>query len=167
MTHAHLSSEALFDNGQWVSYPGRGVGIIKATETLEYNGIAEAFYKVEFQDPFLVLRVPTEKAFKNGMRAMGSKKDMQKALKIISENPNTLKGLWIHRAALHEKKIGSGHLLEVAEVIRDLKPLYKTEILSFSDRGLFTKGIARLVGEMTIVEKMEAASAEKKVLSLL
>jgi len=156
-----------FSTGEWVTYPAHGVGRVKAIETMEHQGTSLRFFKIEFHDPFLIVRVPLEKAHKNGLRKIGKAKDIEKALKTLKEVPSAQKGLWIHRFALYEKKIASGALMDLAEILRDLKHLKEGETLSYSERKLWENAFGRMVQEASLALNISLEKAQEKVQKLL
>lgn len=163
MQVAHDYNELSFSVGEWVNYPAHGIGCLKGIESLEYEGKKLSFLRIEFQNPFLLLRVPVEKACKNGLRKLSSASDVRKALKTLQSHPKAMKGLWIHRAQVYEKKVSSGSLMEICEVIRDLKEGYTSRNLSYSEMQLIESAIQRIAREVSVAEKIDIKIAEKKV----
>lgn len=156
-----------FSVNEWVNYPPYGVGLIKERTSISVKNAHYEVLCIEFQDPYLVLKVPVEKEEKNGLRKICSQDYMKKALQILKEKGKYLRTLWSQRAAIYEKKIQSGNVCSIAEVIRDLKDKSYEEEQSYSERSLFKEATQRLCRELSIISKTDITTAHKKIKKLI
>jgi CarD family transcriptional regulator len=75
--------------------------------------------------------------------------------------------MWSRRAQEYEAKINSGDPASIAEVVRDLYRNAGQADQSYSERQIFQAAMDRLVREFAAVEKIDEATATKKLEELL
>ena len=73
----------------------------------------------------------------------------------IKGKPQVSKGMWARRAVAYQEKINSGDLVQIAEVLRDLRRNVDSLDGSFSERKLFEAAQERFVAEVAVLEKKE------------
>ena len=100
----------------------------------------------------MTLRIPLDKAKKAGLRKIASREIVGKAMSIIKSKPQTSKGMWARRALVYQEKINSGDLMQIAEVLRDLRRNADSLDGSFSERKLFEAAQDRFVTEVAVLE---------------
>mgnify|MGYP002629140711 FL=1 len=153
--------------GDYVVYPAHGVGQIKAIQTQEIAGEALEFLVVEFDKEKMTLRIPTTKVDSAGLRSLSTKKDMAAAMKTLNGKVRVRRAMWSRRAQEYEAKINSGNPVSIAEVVRDLHRNADQPDQSYSERQIYQSALERLSRELAVVEKIDEAAAEEKVVSQL
>ena len=66
--------------------------------------------------------------------------------------------MWARRAVVYQEKINSGDLLQIAEVLRDLRRNVDSLDGSFSERKLFEAAQERFVAEVAVLESKDPAT---------
>jgi CarD family transcriptional regulator len=75
--------------------------------------------------------------------------------------------MWSRRAQEYEAKINSGDPGSIAEVVRDLHRNSGQPEQSYSERQIYQAALDRLVREFAAVEKIDEATATKRIEQVL
>ncbi len=138
-----------------VVYPSHGVGKIINIYTEKLGTMSLELYKIFFEKEAMTLSVPVARAEKIGLRRLCSVELIDEAVAIISEVAQTTRGvMWSRRAQEYERKINSGDVLAIAEVIRDLHRNIKNPDRSYSERLIYESAYNRFVLEASYVKKI-------------
>ena len=151
-----MSSSRTFIAGNYVVYPSHGVGKITSITTKNVANLQLEFYDIFFEKEKMALSVPVNHAEKIGLRKLCSLKQTDEALNIIREKAQTSRGImWSRRAQEYERKINSGNILSIAEVIRDLQRNVGNPDRSFSERVIYESAYNRFAKEVALVKKID------------
>ena len=151
-----------------VVYPSHGVGQITEINTQTIAGQNIEFFIIYFDKEKMQLSVPVARAEKIGLRKLCSENDVEKAFDIISEKAQTSRGImWSRRAQEYERKINSGDIFSVAEVIRDLHRNVKNPDRSYSERMIYEAAFNRFVSEASLIKKQEISVFEEEFYKML
>ena len=156
-----------FDTGDFVVYPTHGVGKILGIEDQEIAGYQLNVFVVHFDKDRMTLRVPVGKAKNSGLRRLSTRKEMDVALAKLKGRSRAKRTMWSRRAQEYEAKINSGDPGSIAEVVRDLYRNVGQPEQSYSERQIYQAALDRLVREFAAVEKIDEASAVKRVEGML
>src|SRR5882757_68005 len=162
-----MSDKSIFGAGDFVVYPTHGVGKILGIETQEIAGHTLSVFVVHYDKDRMTLRVPLGKAKVSGLRRLSSRKEMPLALTKRKGRSKAKRTMWSRRAQEYEAKINSGDPASIAEVVRDLYRNAGQADQSYSERQIFQAAMDRLVREFAAVEKIDEATATKKLEELL
>jgi CarD family transcriptional regulator len=161
-------SKKTFKKGDFVVYPSHGVGKIASISSQEIGGFSLELYNISFEKEKMTLSVPVSKAEKIGLRPLCSSDAIDEALDIINEAAQTSKGImWSRRAQEYERKINSGDILSVAEVIRDLHRNVNNPDRSYSERLIYESAYNRFIHEVCCVKKISLEDFEEEFKSML
>lgn len=161
-------SQKTFKKGEFVVYPSHGVGKITGVLAQEVGTISLEFYQIHFEKEKMTLSVPVSRAQKIGLRPLCTVELIDQALDIIGENAQTSRGImWSRRAQEYEKKINSGDVLAIAEVIRDLHKNVKNPDRSYSERLIYESAYNRFVVEVCHVKNLDFETFEAEFNSIL
>jgi CarD family transcriptional regulator len=149
-----------FKKGMKVVYPSHGVGDIKGIETQTVVGTEISTYVVEFEREKMTLRIPVHRAENNGLRHLGTEKEIESVRKTLASRPKTSRGMWSRRAKEYEAKINSGNIVFVAEVLRDLHKNVDDPDRSYSERIIYESALDRIAGEISAIRKIEIKEAQ-------
>ncbi len=152
-----------FRPNDFVVYPAHGVGRIMAVEEQEIAGFKLELFVITFEKDKMTLRVPTHKATEIGMRQLSSPDLVTKALETLKGRARIKRTMWSRRAQEYEAKINSGDLISIAEVVRDLHRASGQPEQSYSERQLYEQALDRMAREVAAVERIDEASAIKRV----
>lgn len=162
-----MPEKSSFKIGTNVVYPSHGVGKVVKVEDQDIGGSKIKFLVIHFEKDKLDLRVPLAKAQKVGVRAIASKKEMDKVLTILSEKPKINRGIWSKRALEYEAKINSGSLTSIAEVVRDLFKDPSITDRSYSEKVIYDLALSRLSGEYALLYNLDSKTALNKILEII
>ena len=156
-----------FRPNEFVVYPAHGVGQIVNVEEQEVAGFTLELFVISFEKDKMTLRVPTHKATEIGMRALSSPDVIAHAMKTLKGKAKVKRAMWSRRAQEYEQKINSGHLIAIAEVVRDLHRTDDQREQSYSERQLYEAALERLTREVAAVENGDEAAAGKQITDVL
>jgi CarD family transcriptional regulator len=157
-----------FKKGEFVVYPSHGVGKITDVTTHSIAGLDLELYQINFEKDKLNLSVPVTRAVKVGLRHLCSSELIDQSLDIVSEAAQASRGImWSRRAQEYEKKINSGDILAIAEVIRDLHRNVKNPDRSYSERLIYESAYNRFVTEVCHVRKITLEKFEAEFANIL
>jgi CarD family transcriptional regulator len=163
-----MGKNLAFAEGDYVVYPSHGVGRITMIESQEIAGDLLEMYVVSFEQDRLILRVPTAKAPKSGMRKLSSRDKIQNAMNALKARPRPRRAvMWSRRAQEYEAKINSGDPISIAEVVRDLHRDTDQPDRSYSERQLYEAALERLAREFAAVEQIEPDTAAERLETML
>ena len=156
------SDERPFEPGEAVVYAAHGVGRIEKIGTEEIAGYAVEVILVSFPANRMTLRIPKARAREAGLRRVATRERVDEAMAVIAGRPRAGKGLWARRSTEIQTRIATGELLQIAEVVRDLRRFAISDKGSFSERQLFVSAFERLTAEVAILlDTDEPAAAER------
>jgi len=156
-----------FLTGDFVVYPSHGVGKITSLETQQIAGYDLKVFVISFEKDRMTLRLPIGKARSAGLRRLSTPTEMKAALAKLRGRTRAKRTMWSRRAQEYEAKINSGDPASIAEVVRDLYRNAGQADQSYSERQIFQAAMDRLVREFAAVEKIDEATATKKLEELL
>ena len=136
--------------GESVVYPGRGVGQVTATENQEVAGFKLEVFVITFSKDNMIIKIPTSRDFKQGLRKVSDGKAINEALSVLAGRARKSKLMWSRRAVELEGKVNSNDLAQLAEVIRDLHRGEGQPEASYSERGIYDNAIALLTQEVSV-----------------
>jgi CarD family transcriptional regulator len=160
---ANSNKKLEFKANDHVVYPTHGVGKIMRVEEQEVAGTKLELFVITFEKDKMTLRVPTLKAKSVGMRKLSSPDIVATALNTLKGRARIKRTMWSRRAQEYEAKINSGDLVSIAEVVRDLHRASGQPEQSYSERQLYEAALARMAREVAAVERIDEASAVKRV----
>jgi CarD family transcriptional regulator len=160
---ANSNRKLEFKTNDHVVYPTHGVGRIMRIEEQEVAGTKLELFVITFDKDKMTLRVPTMKAKAVGMRKLSSPDTVATALNTLKGRARIKRTMWSRRAQEYEAKINSGDLVSIAEVVRDLHRASGQPEQSYSERQLYEAALARMAREVAAVERIDEASAVKRV----
>ncbi|MBV8166299.1 MAG: CarD family transcriptional regulator [Alphaproteobacteria bacterium] len=156
-----------FLTGDFVVYPSHGVGKITSLENQQIAGYDLKVFVISFEKDRMTLRLPIGKARSAGLRRLSTPAEMKAALAKLRGKTRAKRTMWSRRAQEYEAKINSGDPASIAEVVRDLYRNAGQADQSYSERQIFQAAMDRLVREFAAVEKIDEATATKKLEELL
>jgi CarD family transcriptional regulator len=160
---ANTNKKLDFKANDHVVYPTHGVGKITRIEEQEVAGHKLELFVITFDKDKMTLRVPIMKAKSVGMRKLSSPDIVATALNTLKGRARIKRTMWSRRAQEYEAKINSGDLVSIAEVVRDLHRATGQPEQSYSERQLYEAALARMAREVAAVERIDEASAVKRV----
>lgn len=153
-----------FKVGDKAVYPGHGVGLIKAVETVDFDGIRHTMYVLMILDNGVTIRVPVQNASALGMRNVISTEQVDKVYEVLKDRDvPTDNQTWNRRYREYLNKIQTGDTIEVAKVLRDLALLRHDKNLSFGERKMFDQARSLLVQELSVAKDTDEQTIEAEI----
>ncbi|GEM17638.1 MULTISPECIES: CarD family transcriptional regulator [Gluconobacter] len=146
-----------FREGDSIVYAAHGVGRVDKIGMVEVADTVIEMIQISFPGNQMTLRIPLAKARKAGLRKIVTRDIVDKAMTVIKGKPHVSKGMWARRAVAYQEKINSGDLIQIAEVLRDLRRNVDSLDGSFSERKLFEAAQERFVAEVAVLENVDPA----------
>ncbi len=134
---------------QEVVYPLQGVGKITSIEEKDFKGKKLLYYIVYLEVSDMTVMIPVDKADELGIRAIVSKDESKKALKLISEEHEPITADWKMRYQMNLDLLKSGSVMDIATVVRTLYHRSKIKELPILERKLFDSALKLLVDEIS------------------
>ena len=158
-----MTNPANFTCGDFVIYPGHGLGKITGIETRSLGDQELRLFVISFDRDRMVLRVPVNKTKTSGLRSLSSRNVMAQALKTLEGRASNKRSLWSRRALEYATKIKSGDPVLIAEVVRDLHRMPGQPERSYSERQIYDQARDRLTNEVAAVEGLQVEAATIKL----
>ena len=153
-----------FKVGDKAVYPAHGVGVIRAVETKELEGIKSTFYVLKILDNGMTIMVPVQNAGAIGMRQVISTGHVEKVYDVLKDRDvPTDNQTWNRRYREYMNKIQTGDPIEVAKVLRDLALLKADKNLSFGEKKMFDQARSLLVQEIAVAKDSDEATVESEI----
>ncbi len=161
----HYERTMKFKLLSWVHDPLNGTGQVKSFEEMSISGQTHRFMVVSFENPNFLARIPIENLESRGVRSLCTKAKIKEALAILNKPGKKYKMIWSQKTAIYDKKLLSGDICEIAEVVRDLQfSANNIEIdQSYTEYTLYQKAYARLTKEMSLVMHQSIDTCEKRL----
>ena len=148
-----------FEVDEYIVYPTHGVGRIVGIEEQEVAGNKIEIFVINFEEDKMTLRVPTTRCESVGMRKLSNHSIVGKALDTLSSRARVKRAVWSRRVQEYERKINSGNLISIAEVVRDLYFSNSQPDYSHSEWQLYEAALDRMAREIAIVREIDEVMA--------
>ena len=156
-----------FEAGDAVVYAAHGVGSIDRVGVQEVGGYSLQVIQVSFPADRMTLLIPTAKAAEAGLRKIGGADVAARAFSIMAAAPQVGSGPWRHRVAGIQTKLATGGLLELAEVIRDLRGKISAGSGNSSERAFFDTALERITDELALIAGEKKDETSKRLALLI
>lgn len=154
----------MFSAGDMAVYPAHGVGRIKAIETQNIGGVDQAFYVMKILDNDMTIMIPTINSDNVGLRAIISRKEVDKVIEILKERDIKISSqTWNRRYRDYMEKIKTGSVFEVAVVLRDLFILRVDKELSYGERKMMETAKSLLIKELSLAQDLAEEKIEQQI----
>lgn len=138
-----------YKSGQEIVYPLQGVGHIQNIEERPFRDGKLLYYIVYIEVSDMTIMVPVNRADELGIRAIVSKKESQKALKLIAEDYEPIPTDWKMRYQLNLDLLKKGSILDIATVVRALYHRSRIKELPILERKLYDSALNLMVSEIS------------------
>jgi len=149
--------------GQKVVYPNHGVGLVEKIEDGEIAGVEHTYYHLRLLANDSKVMVPKENLDLVGLRPLCQKSEIKELFKVLADGDIDTYKDWKGRYKQNLDKMKTGMLIDVAEVLKNLRLVSQKKSLSFREKKMYERAKNFIVIEVTHVQKMEQAGAEKRV----
>lgn len=144
----------MFKMGQLAVYPAHGVGVIESVEERQIGEQLHKFYIMRILENEMIIMIPVANAETVGLRPVINARNVRDVYAILQDREVVIENqTWNRRYRDYMKKIKTGSVFEVAEVLRDLFLLRLDKDLSFGERKMLDTARNLLVKEISIAKK--------------
>jgi len=152
-----------FKIGQKVVYPNHGVGIVDKIEDGVIDGVEHTYYHLNLLTNESKVMVPKDNLDLVGIRPLCQKNEIKELFKILENGDIDTYKDWKGRYKQNLDKMKTGQLTDVAEVLKNLRLVGQKKSLSFREKKMYERAKHFIVIEVTHVQNVDEADAEKKV----
>jgi CarD family transcriptional regulator len=154
----------MFKVGQLAVYPAHGVGVIESVEEREISGAPHRFYIMRILENEMIIMIPTANAEAVGLRPVISPRKVSEVYAILKDRDVVIENqTWNRRYRDYMKKIKTGSVYEVAQVMRDLFLLKLDKDLSFGERKMLDTARNLLIKELSIARRTSEEAIAREV----
>lgn len=160
-------AEISFKEADKVVYPAHGVGVIDSIQKRKVGGTEQSFYMISILESGMKIMVPLSQVKTVGLRKVVDKKTITKVYEILKDRKVTIDTqTWNRRYREYKQKIGTGSILEIAKVIRDLAVLSSDKELSFGEKSMLEMAEGLLIKELSIAKSKEEDDVREELRGL-
>ncbi len=161
--------EYLFNPGDFVVYPARGVGQVTGIQSEDVCGQKLDFISVSFNKDKATVKIPLSKIKKeaSSLRRISSGDMMDSAVRVLKSKAKIKRVQWSRRSQEYMEKIKFGNPIMLAEVLRDLYKDPEKSEQTYSERQIYDQAMGLLVPEYALVHKIKEDEAVMKLSSIL
>ncbi len=162
-----MSKSTAFKVNQKVVYPSQGVGKINAIKEKTFKNEMIPYYVIYLEVSDMTVMVPVSKAEELGIRAIVSKDEAEKALKLISEDFEPIPSDWKLRYQINLDLLKKGSVIDIATIVRSLYHRSKIKELPILERKLYDSARKLLEDEITFALNIPREEVEALIHSHL
>ncbi|PPI07354.1 CarD family transcriptional regulator [Rathayibacter sp. AY1B8] len=150
-----------FEVGETVVYPHHGAATIAEVKTRTIKGQEKTYLKLRVAQGDLVIEVPADNVDLVGVRDVIGREGVERVFEVLRAEVVEEPTNWSRRYKANLEKLGSGDVVKVSEVVRDLTRRDRDRGLSAGEKSMLAKARQILVSELALAEKTDedAASA--------
>src|SRR5688500_10671989 len=166
--------DVTFKVGQKVVYPNHGVSLVEKIEPGQIDGVAQVYYHLKLLGNNSRVMVPKTNLELVGLRPLCQQREVRALFDILEDgNIDTYKD-WKGRYKQNLDKMKTGQLVEVAEVLKNLRLVSQRKSLSFREKKMYERAEYFIVSEVAhdksiteresedLVERALSSSLEKR-----
>ena len=148
--------------GDKVVYPMHGAGIIEAIEEREVHGECRRYFVLSMIFGDMKVMIPMNGIDNVGVRPVIDQADLGKVRTALADESceEQRYANWNRRFNMYIKKLKSGNIYEVADVVRILTRQEKTKKLSAGERRLLNTARQILLSELMLSFSCDLAKAD-------
>ena len=152
-----------FKVGQKVVYPNHGVTVVEKIAQGEIDGIAQTYVHLRLLSNNSKVMVPKSNLDLVGLRPLCQTREVRALFEILEDgNIDTYKD-WKGRYKQNLDKMKTGRLVDVAEVLKNLRLVSQRKSLSFREKKMYERAKYFIVSEVAHVKDIGEREAEDLV----
>jgi CarD family transcriptional regulator len=156
-----------FSVGDKVVHPRYGPGHVVGIERWQHLDSERAYYVIEIPDQALTVRLPVTTANDVGVRSALAPSNLPQVLSTLRSKPQQLPDDYKERQEQIDEKVKTGHVMQLAQVVRDLTWHGERAHLTKRDSDLLRHGQDLLAAEMALVSGQAVSDSNKLILSVM
>lgn len=160
-----MTTETLFDIGDWIVHNAYGVGQIRKIEKKPIHGEKVRTFRVRTKDG--VYWLPIKKADNPRVRSVVTKRELRKAIRTLKSRPKTMSKKYKTRNARIKEDFEQGSLKRLAKLMRDLIHLGKQKKYNMTEKDAIDKIEKRFTREYAACHGISPEEARIKVAEIM
>lgn len=148
-----------FEVGETVVYPHHGAATIAEVKTRTIKGQEKTYLKLRVAQGDLVIEVPADNVDLVGVRDVIGREGVERVFEVLRAEVVEEPTNWSRRYKANLEKLGSGDVVKVSEVVRDLTRRDRDRGLSAGEKSMLVKARQILVSELALAEKTDEDAA--------
>jgi len=141
-----------FGVGDYVVYPNHGVGIIEDIRQTQIAGLDQDFYHLRILANATTVMVPVGNSRTVGLRKIFGRTDVKKLFSHLRDAEFETHSNWKGRYKENAEKMRSGHLFDMADVLKNLQHLSQRKALSYREKRMYEKAKSLIISEVAMVK---------------
>lgn len=150
----------IFEVGETVVYPHHGAATITKVITRKIKGVDTKYVKLEMHEGDLVVELPIANLEDVGVRDVIDQAGVDAVYEVLRSETIEEPGNWSRRFKANTEKMGSGDVLRIAEVVRDLWRRDRERGVSAGEKAMLAKARRNLVSELLLALHLSAEDTE-------
>lgn len=137
-----------FSVGHIVVHPHHGPARVRSVTERRIGGTMRDYVQLDIQDTDLSVSVPVDTADEVGIRAVLSPGELEEVYAILRAPEDDPDATWAQRFQANRKRLATGDIKIIAQVVRDLSRRLLVKSLSTSENRMLADARQPLVSEM-------------------
>jgi CarD family transcriptional regulator len=146
--------------GETVVYPHHGAATITKMTMRKIKGVDTQYVKLKMHEGDLVVELPVSNLEEVGVRDVIGLADVEAVYKVLRSDTVEEPGNWSRRFKANTEKMGSGDVLRISEVVRDLWRRDRERGVSAGEKAMLAKARRNLVSELLLALHLTADETE-------
>ncbi|MEO9014219.1 MAG: CarD family transcriptional regulator [Terrimesophilobacter sp.] len=146
--------------GETVVYPHHGAATITKMTTRTIKGVDTKYVKLKMHEGDLVVELPISNLEEVGVRDVIGLSDVEAVYDVLRSDTVEEPGNWSRRFKANTEKMGSGDVLRISEVVRDLWRRDKERGVSAGEKAMLAKARRNLISELLLALHLTAEETE-------
>ncbi|MDR1392200.1 MAG: CarD family transcriptional regulator [Clostridiales bacterium] len=151
----------IFNEGDKISYPMNGAGVIEKIERKKILGEVHEYYILNIPIGNLKLMIPTDNAQEIGVRKVVTEEEADEVMEYFKNISNYEECEWNKRYRENAEKLKKGILVDVAYIAKTLYLRDRNRPLSTTERKMFLSAKNILLSELALVKENSCEELEK------
>lgn len=145
----------LFEVGETLVYPHHGAATITHVKNRKVKGEDKKYITLSIHQSELTIELPIENAELVGLRDVIDMAGVEAVYDVLRGEVEEETGNWSRRFKANTEKMGSGNVLRIAEVVRDLWRREQGAGVSAGEKRMLFKAKQILVSELALALKLD------------
>ncbi len=145
----------IFEVGETLVYPHHGAATITAVKNRKIKGEDKKYITLDIHQSVLKIELPIENADLVGLRDVIDMAGVETVYEVLRGEVEEETGNWSRRFKANTEKMGSGDVLRISEVVRDLWRREQGAGVSAGEKRMLFKAKQILVSELALALKLD------------
>lgn len=157
----------MFQIGDKIVHPMHGAGVIDGIVERKVNGVTRNYYSMKLPVGGMLVMVPIDTCTMIGVRPVLKADELEKVLAALPGIQVDMTSNWNRRYQENMARLKSGHLLEVAAVVKGLMQRELSKGLSTGERKMLHSAKQILISEIVMVQSASYEEVEARICQAL